>query len=195
MLYPVKGSGGTTLMPLETRLLGNRMVFIHGTIDDTLASDFIQQIALLNLEDPISPIDVLFNTPGGEIQAGLLMYTAIQGSRAPVRTVCLEKAYSMGAILFASGRHGRLMLPHSELMIHEPRIFSSLGGSSSSIQSDLENLMRYKELLNGILARHTGRTIEEIEQATRTDHFLNPQESVDFGLCDEIAGFDRLIGG
>ena len=99
------------------------------------ANEFIKKIMLLNIESTTEPIDVLINSPGGEINAGLLMYDVIQASKAPIRTYCIGTAYSMGAVLFACGIHGRYMLPHSELMLHEPLLGNRVGGNASSIRS------------------------------------------------------------
>ena len=190
----VKSSNGITLVPLETRLLAQRRILIYGEIDSESACTFMQQVMLLVSEDPDKPIDVLVNSPGGEINAGLLMYDIIQSSKVPIRMFCTGRAYSMGAVLFASGNHGRYMLPHSELMIHEPLLGGRVGGTSSSIKSISDSLMESRKMLNGILAAHTGRTVEEIDEATAYDHYFNPEESVEFGLCDKICAFDRLLG-
>ena len=190
----VKSSNGITLVPLETRLLAQRRILISGEIDSESACIFMQQVMLLVSEDPNKPIDVLVNSPGGEINAGLLMYDIIQSSKVPIRMFCTGRAYSMGAVLFASGNHGRYMLPHSELMIHEPLLGGRVGGTSSSIKSISDSLMESRKMLNGILAAHTGRTVEEIDEATAYDHYFNPEESVEFGLCDKICAFDCLLG-
>lgn len=189
----VKSSNGITLVPIESRLMSNRKIFIEGEIDANSACEFIKKVMLLNHEDALKPIDVLINTPGGEINSGLLIYDVIQSSRAPIRMFCIGKAYSMGAILFACGNYGRYMLPHAELMIHEPLLGNRVGGSSSSIKSISDSLLEAKEKLNQILAKHTGKSKKEIEQATSYDHFFNPEESISFGLCDKIIDFDKVV--
>jgi len=195
MNVQVLTSGGITLVPMETRLMGDRKIFIEGEINAAVACEFVKKVMLLNREDEFSPIDVLINTTGGEINSGMLMYDVIQNSKAPIRTFCIGRAYSMGAVLFAGGNHGRYMLPHSELMLHEPLINGRLGGSSSSIKSISDSLMDIRRMMNGVLAKHTGRTEEEIERATGYDHYFSPEESLEFGLCDEIVGFDRIMEG
>ena len=120
MNMQVKSSNGITLVPLESRLMAKRKVFIEGEIDQESACEFIKKIMLLINEDKEMPIDLLINSPGGEVNSGLLMYDVIQAAQAPIRMFCIGHAYSMGAVLFACGNHGRYMLPHSELMIHEP---------------------------------------------------------------------------
>lgn len=193
MYFQVKTSGGINLVPLSTRLLADRKVFIEGEIDREAANEFIKQIMLLNLESTSEPIDVMINSPGGEINAGLLMYDVIQSSKAPIRTYCIGTAYSMGAVLFACGVHGRYMLPHSELMLHEPLLGNRVGGNASSIRSISESLMETRKKLNGILAKHTGKTEEEIEKATSFDHYYTAEESVEFSLADKIISFDEIV--
>ncbi len=193
MYYQVRTSGGINLVPLTTRLLANRKVFIEGEIEREKANEFIKQIMLLNIESTTEPIDVLINSPGGEINAGLLMYDVIQASKAPIRTYCIGTAYSMGAVLFACGIHGRYMLPHSELMLHEPLLGNRVGGNASSIRSISESLMETRKKINGILAKHTGKTEEEIEKATSFDHYYTAEESVEFSLADKIISFDKIV--
>lgn len=189
----VKSSNGITLVPVDSRLMADRIVFIEGEIDADSACAFVKKIMYLNREDSNKPIDVLINSPGGEINSGMLMYDVIQSSKAPIRMFCIGRAYSMGAVLFASGNHGRYMLPHGELMIHEPLLGNRVGGNSSSIKSISDSLLETKRKMNQILARHTGKTEEEVEQATSFDHYLTPEEGIQFGLCDEIVDFGKII--
>jgi len=195
MNVQVKSSNGITLMPIDTKLLTQRKIFIEGEIDQEKACSFVKQILFLCGEDKNKPIDVLINSPGGEISSGLLMYDCIQSCTTPIRMYCLGTAYSMGALLFASGKHGRYMLPHSELMLHEPLLGSRVGGNASSIRSISDSLMDTRNKMNEILAIHTGKTIKEIEEATSFDHYYSPKESVEFGLADEIVNFDKLMEG
>lgn len=194
MHVQVKSSNGITLVPLDSRLMAERKVFIEGEINADKACEFVKQIILLNAEDPQQPIDVLINSPGGEINSGMLMYDVIQASKTPIRMYCIGKAYSMGAVLFACGNHGRYMLPHGELMIHEPLLGSRVGGNSSSIKSISDSLLETKRKMNRILAKHTGKSEEEVEEATGFDHYFSPEESIAFGLCDQIVGFDKIMG-
>lgn len=191
----IKSSNGITPVPADSRLLSQRRVFIEGEINAESALEFSKKILLLNDEDRQKPIDVLINSPGGEINSGMLMYDVIQASPAPIRMFCIGRAYSMGAVLFACGGHGRYMLPHGELMLHEPLLGNQVGGNSSSIKSISDNLLATKRKMNRILARHTGKSEEEVEKATSYDHYFTPEESIDFGLCDEIVSFDRLMEG
>ena len=193
MNVQVKSSNGIALVPIESRLMANRKIFIEGEIDADTACDFVKKVMLLNSEDSQKPIDVLINSPGGEINSGMLMYDVIQASKAPIRLFCIGKAYSMGAVLFACGNHGRYMLPHGELMIHEPLLGGRVGGNSSSIKSISDSLLETKKKMNNILAKHTGKSEKDNEKASNHDHYFSPEESVAFGLCDEIIEFSRIM--
>ena len=195
MNFKVKSSNGIALVPLETRLLAERKIFIEGEINQEKACEFVKKVMLLYKEDNHKSIDVLINSPGGEINSGLLMYDCIQACKAPIRMFCMGNAYSMGALLFSCGNHGRYMFPHSELMIHEPLLGSRVSGNASSIKSISDSLMETRKKMNQILAKHTGKTEEEIEEATSYNHYYNPEESVEFGLADEIVSFDMVMEG
>lgn len=195
MNVQVKSSNGITLVPMDTRLLADRKIFVEGEINHEKACTFVKQVLLLCKEDESKAIDVLIQSPGGEISSGLLMYDCIQSCKTPIRMFCMGTAYSMGALLFASGNHGRYLLPHSELMLHEPLLGSRVGGNASSIRSISDSLMETRNKMNQILAKHTGKTVKEIEEATCFDHYFSPEESVSFGLADEIVGFEKLMEG
>ena len=189
----VKSSSGITQVSADSKLLSQRKVFIEGEISSESACEFIKKILILNEEDTDKPIDVLINSPGEEINSGMAIYDVIQASKAPIRMFCIGRAYSMGAVLFSSGNHGRYMLPHSELMLHEPLLGNRVSGNSSSIQSISESLLETKRRMNQILARHTGKSEEEVEKATSYDHYYSPEESREFGLCDEIVDFNKIM--
>ncbi len=192
----VKSSNGITQVGMDTKLLSQRKVFIEGEITSETACEFIKKIMVLNAEDSEKPIDVLVNSPGGEINSGMLMYDAIQSSKAPIRMFCIGRAYSMGAVIFACGSHGsRYMLPHSELMLHEPLLGNRVEGNVSSIKSISESLLETKRKMNQTLAKHTGKSEEEVEKATSYNHYFSPEESVEFGLCDAIVDFSMIMEG
>ena len=191
----IKSSNGITQVSADSRLLAQRKVFIEGEIDSEAACEFIKKIMILNAEDSSKPIDVLINSPGGEINSGMVMYDVIQASKAPIRMFCIRRAYSMGAVLFACGNHGRYMLPHGELMLHEPLLGNRVGGNSSSIKSISESLLETKRKMNQILAKHTGKSEKEVEKATSYDHYYSPEESIEFGLCDKIVDFNMILEG
>lgn len=194
MVTQVRSAAGLHLVPIQTVHLDKRRVFVEGQITMESACAFADQVMLL-CDLSQAPIDVFINSPGGEVNAGLMMYDIIQSSPALIRMFCRGTAYSMAALLFASGSHGRFLLPNSELMLHEPLLSGGVQGSASSIRSISEGILAVREKLNGILAKHTGKTLEQIEAATAYDHFFSAEESVAFGLADEIVGYDRMMGG
>lgn len=193
MNVQVKSSNGITLMSMETKLFAARKVFIEGEINQESACEFVKKIMLLNRENASKPIDVMINSPGGEINSGLLMYDVIQSSKAPIRMFCIGTAYSMGALLFTCGNHGRYMLPHSELMLHEPLLGNRVEGNASSIRSISDSLMETRKKINQILAKHTGKTEKEIEETTSYDHYFSAEESVAFCLADDVVSFNKMM--
>lgn len=195
MYVQVKSSNGISLIPIETKLMGSRRIFIDGDIDEKMACEFTKKVIYLNEEDRTKAIDVFINSRGGEINSGMLIYDVIQSSIAPIRIFCIGKAYSMAAILFASGNHGRYILPNGEVMIHEPLLGSQVSGSSSSIKSISDSLLETKDKMNKILAKHTGQKLSDVEKNTGYDHYLTSDEAVKFGIADEVINFDMILGG
>lgn len=193
MQFPIKTSAGIALMPADSQLLTHRKIFIEGEINAETACSFLKQVLFLNREDAHKPIDVMVNSCGGEINSGLLMYDVIQSSTAPIRMYCAGKAYSMAAILIACGMHGRYILPHGELMLHQPLLGNQVGGNASSLKSISDSLLETKAKINAILSKHTGKSVDEIEQMTSFDHYFTAEEAVDAGLCDEICSFEHMI--
>ena len=178
---------GTKEICLESRMLTEQRVFLFGTIDETLANDLVMQLMYLDGLPTDEPIRLYINSVGGEVISGLLIYDVLQSMRRRVEIYCTGIAASMAAILFASGAPGcRHILPHSKTMIHEPLIGGGLGGSATSIRNVSDSIMETKRILNEILAKHTGRTVEEIDEATAYDHYMDANASVEFGLCDDI---------
>ncbi len=188
----VKSSNGITLVPLETKLLTIRKIFIEGTIDSESADTVVKQFMLLADEDRKKPIDILINSTGGEVNSGLMLYDLFQSTDIPIRMICLGKAYSMAAVIFASGKE-RMMLPNSRLMLHEPLIQDGIGGNTTTVKSISDSLLETRDRLNSILAKHTNHSVEEIEQATNFDHYFSADESIGFGLCDKIVGFADIM--
>ncbi len=181
-----ESTNGIQQISLITEAFTNRRVFLFGEIDEGLVYSFMMQ--MLNLmEDEQSEINIYINSPGGEVNAGLAIYDLIQSCKAPINMYCIGMAASMGAVIFAGGQKGRrYILPHSKVMIHEPLIPNGVGGSASSIKSTADSILQTRELLNGILAQHSGRSHEEIDKATDHDNFMTAQEAIEFGLCDEV---------
>lgn len=192
MYKQAKSSSGISLIPLETSLLANRTIFLEGEINHETACRFLRQLMVL-CQEGTKPIKLLINSPGGEIQAGMLIYDSIQGCAVPIQMYCVGRAYSMGAVLFASGRHGRYILPNSEVMLHEPLLGNRVSGNASSIRSISESLLQVKQKLNGILVKHSGRSEQEIEAATSYDHYFSADEAINFGIADCIITFDQIM--
>lgn len=181
----IESAKGTREVSLRTRNLMNRRILILGEIDSDMANDFMVQ--MLYLEKTNEPIDIIINSPGGEVNAGLLIYDLIQSCKSQVNLYCAGLAASMAAILLASGKKGhRFILPHSKAMIHEPLIAGGIGGSATSIHNISESILETRRLTNSILAKHTGRSEEEIDKATSFDNYMNAEQAVEFGLCDKV---------
>lgn len=194
MVTQVRSAAGVQLVPIQTVHLDKRRIFVEGQITMETACAFAEQVMLL-CDISQAPIHVFIDSPGGEVKAGLMMYDIIQSCPAPMRMYCRGMAYSMAALLFASGRHGRYLLPNSELMLHEPLLSSGVHGSASSIKSISEGILAVRARLNGILSKHTGKSPEEIGEATSYDHYFSPEESMAFGLADGIIDFSQMMGG
>ena len=183
----VKSSNGITLVPSESRLLSDRKIFIEGEITSSSACEFVKNLMLLVQESKDKPIDIYLNTPGGEVNAGLLIYDTIKGLQTEVNIHCIGLAASMGAVILASGKKGRRgILRHSKVLIHEPLIAGGVGGSATSIKRTAESILETKRIIVEVLAIDTGKSEEEIEQAVSFDNYMNAEEAIVFGLCDKI---------
>ena len=182
----VESVNGTREVSLTTRHLMNRNVFLQGTIDSDMANQFLSQLLYLEQESE-EPGTIHINSPGGEVNAGLVIYDAIQGSNLEINMICTGMAASMAAILLAGGQKGnRYILEHSKVMIHEPLLANGVGGSATSIKNISESILETRKIVNGILAEHTGKSIEEINEATSFDNYMNAKEAIEFGICDAI---------
>ena len=188
----VESAHGTREVPLTTRHLMNRIIFLTGGIDGEMADNFMSQFIYLEQESD-EPITIYINSPGGEVNAGLMIYDTIRGSRLPINMVCTGMAASMAAILLAGGQKGhRYILKHSKVMIHEPLISNGVGGTATSIKNISDSILETREIINGILAEHTGKSMKEINEATNFDNYMNAEEAVEFGICDKITASVRL---
>lgn len=182
----VENAHGIREIALTTRHLANRKVFLTGDIDSALANSFLSQIMYLE-EEGTEPITIYINSPGGEVNAGLMIYDAIQSCTFPINMICTGMAASMAAIILAGGQKGRrYILKHSKVMIHEPLISNGVGGSATSIKNISDSILETRSIVNSLLAEHTGKTIEEINTATRFDNYMNAEEATAFGICDQI---------
>ena len=188
----VESAHGTREVSLTTRHLMNRKIFLTGSIDGEMADNFLSQFLYLEQESD-EPITIYINSPGGEVNAGLMIYDTIQGSKLPINMVCTGMAASMAAVLLAGGQKGRrYILKHSKVMIHEPLISNGVGGSATSIKNISDSILETREIVNGILAEHTGKSMEEINEATNFDNYMNAEGAIEFGICDQITANVRL---
>jgi ATP-dependent Clp protease protease subunit len=176
---------GERAYDIFSRLLKERIVFLGSVITDEVANLIIAQILFLEAEDPEKDIHVYVNSPGGEVTAGLGIYDAMQYVNCPVETICMGQAASMGAIILAAGSPGkRYALPHSRIMIHQPH--GGVQGQAADIHIYAEEILKNRQKLNEVLARHTGRTLDEVEKNTERDRFMSPEEAKDFGIIDRV---------
>jgi len=189
----LKSASGYQTVSIEAILNSKRVIFINGSIDDEMAMTVVQQATYLAQEDSSKPIKMLINSCGGEIDAGMVIYDILQSCPAPIKVYCTGKAYSMGATLLCCGKHGRYLLPHSRVMIHEPLAFSGVGGKTSSIQTMAESMLKVKDEMIAILAKHTGQPIEKLNEMTKTDTFFSADEAVEFGLADKVVDFAEVL--
>jgi len=176
---------GERAYDIYSRLLRERIIFIGTEVGDELASSIIAQLIFLQDEDPLEPISLYINSPGGSITAGLAIYDTMQYIQPEVYTWCVGQAASMAAVLLSSGAKGhRYALPYSRVMIHQP--WGQLAGQASDVQIQAEEILRLKTWLNEILAEHTGQEVERIERDTDRDYFMTAQEAADYGLVDSV---------
>ncbi len=168
---------------IYSRLLRERIVFLSTPIDDYVASLVVAQLLFLDSEDPEKDIHLYINSPGGSISAGLAIYDTMQYIRSNVATICIGMAASMAAVLLAGGEKGkRMALPHSRIMIHQP--LGGTQGQATDIEIYTREMVRIRESLYGILATHTGKTVEQITADSDRDNYMSPDEAVAYGLID-----------
>ena len=182
----VESAHGVREVSLDTRHLMKRRIFLNGEINEETANDFLSQMLYLEQESK-APVTIYINSPGGSVNAGLVIYDCIQASELEINMVCTGTAASMAAIIFAGGqKERRFILPHSKVMIHEPLLAGGVGGSATSIKNISDSILETREIVNGILAKHTGKTVKEINKATSFDNYMNADEAIKFGLCDKV---------
>ncbi len=178
-------SRGERSYDIFSRLLNDRIVFLGEEVNDTTASLIVAQLLYLEAQDPDKDIQFYINSPGGSVTAGLAIYDTMQYIKADVSTICIGLAASMGSFLLAAGAKGkRIALPNSEIMVHQPS--GGFRGQATDIQIHAENIQRTKERLNRIYAEHTGKTIDEIRDATERDRFMTAEEAKEFGIIDSV---------
>ena len=172
---------------IYSRLLKERIVFIGSEITDDLANLVVAQLLFLQSEDATKDVSVYINSPGGSVTAGLAIYDTMQFLKCDVVTYCIGQAASMGAVLLTAGSKGkRHALPGARIMIHQP--WGGAQGTASDIHIQAQEILRLKEHLNGILAKHTGKTVKEIAKDTDRDYFMSAAEAAQYGLVDDVLG-------
>ncbi len=186
--YVVEQTGkGERTYDIYSRLLLDRIVFISGEVTDEMANAVCAQLLFLQSQDPKKEVSVYINSPGGSVTAGLAIYDTMQFVKCPVATYCIGQAASMGAVLLTAGEKGRrFALPNARIMIHQP--WGGAEGKASDIEITAREILRLREVLNGILAKHSGRKIEEVATDTDRDHFMSAEEAVEWGLIDKVVG-------
>jgi ATP-dependent Clp protease protease subunit len=173
---------------IYSRLLKDRIVFLGTPVDDYVANLIIAQMLFLQSEDEDKDIFFYINSPGGSVSAGMGIYDTMQYVKCPITTICIGQAASMGAVLLAAGTPGkRKCLPNARVMIHQPS--GGAQGQSTDIQIQAREMQRIREILNGILARHTGKPLEAIDKDTERDNFMSADEAKAYGLVDEVLAY------
>jgi len=178
-------SRGERAYDIFSRLLKDRIVFVAGPIEDGMAALVCAQLLHLEAENPKKEIQMYINSPGGIVTSGLAIYDTMQYIKSPVITLCLGMAASMGSFLLMAGEKGqRVALPNSRIMVHQPS--GGYSGKASDIQRHAEDIIKTKKRLNELYAKHTGRTVEEVEQTLDRDYFMTADEAKEWGLVDHV---------
>ncbi len=180
-------NSGYMSISLDARHRTDRKIFLNGEVCNGMADNFLSE--MLYLSGSNEPIDIYINSPGGSVDAGLMIYDVIRGceGKIPINMYCTGMAASMAAVILAGGQKGRrFILPNSRCMIHEPLINGGVGGSATSIKKTADSILETKAKLAKILSKHTGKSVAEINKATSFDNFMSAEEAVKFGICDEV---------
>ena len=188
MLIPMvieQSDRGERAYDIYSRLLKSRIIFIGSAIDDFVANVVIAQMLFLQMEDPERDINIYINSPGGAVTAGMAIYDTMQFVRPDVCTYCVGQAASMGAVLLAAGAKGkRYALPNARVMIHQP--WGGVQGQASDISIQAKEILKMRDKINEILAKHTGKPLDKIQKDTDRDYFMSSQEALEYGVIDEI---------
>ena len=184
--YVVEQSGnGERSYDIYSRLLKDRIIILTGEINDTVASSVVAQLLFLESEDPDKDIYLYINSPGGVVTAGMAIYDTMQYIKPDVSTICVGQAASMGSLLLPAGAKGkRFSLPNARIMIHQP--LGGARGQSTDIQIQAQELQRTRDMLNNVLSKHTGQSLDKINTDTERDNFMSAEEAVSYGLIDKV---------
>ncbi|MDU1772318.1 MAG: ATP-dependent Clp endopeptidase proteolytic subunit ClpP [Dialister micraerophilus] len=184
-------SHGERSYDIYSRLLKDRIIFLDGQIEDHMANVIIAQLLFLEAEDPDKDIHLYINSPGGVVTAGMAIYDTMQYIRPDVSTICIGSCASMAAVLLTSGEKGkRFALPHSNVMIHQP--LGGVQGQATEIEIHAREILRLRDELNGILAKHTGQPLDVIKKDTERDNFMTAENALKYGLIDKILTRNEL---
>src|SRR5579862_1409489 len=176
---------GERAYDIYSRMLKERIIFITGPIEDGVATLIVAQLLFLEAENPKKEISMYINSPGGVVTSGMAIYDTMQFVKPPVSTLCCGQAASMGSFLLAAGAKGRrYALPHARILIHQ--LSGGFEGQAADIEIQAREALRQKEILNDVLARHTGKTVKQIEKDTDRDNFMSAAQAVEYGLIDEV---------
>lgn len=176
---------GFSAYEIRDEMLTKRQIEFVGSVNEDSVNSIISQILYLNSQSEDDEITIFINSGGGEVTSGLALYDVMSAVSCPIRTVCFGMAGSMAALLFASGDR-RELLPHAQVMIHDPLIMGDMSGSALSVKNRADRLMRTREITAELIAKHTGKTISEIYKFTATDTYFTAEEAIEFGLADAI---------
>jgi len=180
-----QNSRGERAYDIYSRLLKDRIIFLGSPVDDNVANVMIAQLLFLEAEDPESDISLYLNCPGGLVTSGMAIYDTIQYLKPDVQTICIGQATSMGAVLLAAGAAGkRQALPHARIMIHQ--MMGGFSGQAEDIDIQAKEIIRMTDILNEVLAYHTGRKIKQIAEDTQRDFYFSSQEAKEYGIIDEV---------
>ena len=178
---------GERAYDIYSRLLRDNIIFLGTPIDDNVANLVIAQLLFLSAEDPEKDIQLYINSPGGSITAGMAIYDTMQYIKNDVMTICIGQAASMGAMLLAAGSRGkRYALPTSRILIHQPHIMGGLTGQATDIDIHAREILRMREILNQLLAKHTGQRLDKVEKDVERDFIMNSQQAKEYGIVDDI---------
>ena len=176
---------GERAYDIYSRLLKERIIFLTGPLDDHVSSLLCAQMIFLEAENPTRDIALYINSPGGTVTAGLALYDTMQYIRPEIQTLCIGQAASMGALLLCSGTTGRRSaLPHARVMLHQPS--GGVRGQASDIEIHAREIVQVRRRLNDIFSRHSGQSLESVEECMERDTFMTPAQALDFGLIDEV---------
>jgi ATP-dependent Clp protease, proteolytic subunit ClpP len=197
MLVPIvveQTGRGERSYDIYSRLLKDRIIFLGGGIDDNVANLVIAQLLFLEAEDPDKDIHLYINSPGGVVTAGMAIYDTMRYIKAPVSTICIGQAASMGAFLLSGGEKGkRFSLANSRIMIHQP--LGGFQGQATDIHIHAKEILRMKDQLNELLAEHTGQSVEKVAADTERDYFMSGEEAKAYGIVDAIVTRNVVTGG